>query len=43
MVDVPELTGRLQGFQGILHAENVKGILERRWSGKRSYVMKFKQ
>ena len=26
-----------------LHAENVKGILERQWSKKKSYVMKWKQ
>ena len=32
----------LKCFQGILHTENVKGILERQWSRKRSYVMKLK-
>ena len=25
-----------------LHAENVKGILERKWSWKKGYVMKWK-
>ena len=29
-------------FQEILHAENVKGILERQWSRKKSDVMKLK-
>ena len=43
MVDVPELKVLLQGFQGILHAEFVRGLLERRWSGKRRCVMKWKQ
>ena len=32
----------LQSFQRILHAEDVKGILERQWSRKKSYVMKLK-
>ena len=26
----------------ILHSENVKGMLERQWSRKESYVMKWK-
>ena len=29
-------------FQGILHAENVNGILVRLWSRMKSYVMKWK-
>ena len=32
MVDVPELIGLLQSFREILHAENVKEILELQWS-----------
>ena len=42
MVYVPELKGCLQSFKGILHAENVKGILDRQWSRKKRYVMKWK-
>ena len=30
-------------FQDILHAKNVKGILERQWSRKKIYVMRGKQ
>ena len=30
-------------FSRNLNAENVKGILERQWSRKTSYVMKWKQ
>ena len=33
----------IQCLQGIPHAENVKGILERQLSRKRSHVMKWKQ
>ena len=29
-------------FKEILHAENVKGILERLWNKKKGYVMKWK-
>ena len=42
-VDVPEGKGWLQSFQGILLSENVKRILERQWSRKSSYVMKWEQ
>ena len=41
-VDPPKMC-QLQGFHEILHAENVKGVLERQWSRKKSYVMKWKQ
>ena len=30
-------------FKEILHAENMRGILERQWSRKKSDVMKLKQ
>ena len=30
-------------FKEILHAENVKGILERQWSRMKSYVNMWKQ
>ena len=33
----------LQSFQEILHADNVKGVIERQWNRKKSYVMKWKQ
>ena len=33
---------RLQRFQETLHVENVKGILERQWNRKKSYVMRWK-
>ena len=33
----------LKSFRGILHAKHVREILERRWSKKGSYVMKWKQ
>ena len=34
---------REKGDYKVLHAENVKGILERQWSRKRSYAMRWKQ
>ena len=33
---------QLQCFHELLLAENMKGILERQWSRKKSYVMKWK-
>ena len=41
-VDVLELKRLLQSFQEILQSGNVNGILEKRWSRKKSYVMKWK-
>ena len=35
--------GDLQSFEDMLLAENVKGILERQWSRKKCYVIKWKQ
>ena len=32
-----------KSFKEILHAEDVKGILMRQWSRKKSYVMKLKR
>ena len=42
MVDVLQRKGLLKSFHGIFHAENVMGILERQWSRKISYVVKWK-
>ena len=39
MVDVPV---KKVSFKEILHAVNVKGILERQWRRKKNYVIKWK-
>ena len=38
-VDVPERKWRLQRLEESLHAENVKGVLERQLSRKKSYLI----